>query len=125
MIDYAGIPPPCWRSARSGSGCAPTAPTSAARPPLVAPGAQDITCEVAVDQLAPCDPDARRAPRPTGCVRHGIDELVEEGRRVWDESGGASGDLAAMRARSRVTEAEALVDPDGLGAFDGARVGPP
>jgi hypothetical protein len=27
------------------------------------------------------------------------------------------GDLAALRARSRVREAEALLDPDGLGAF--------
>ena len=29
----------------------------------------------------------------------------------------AIGDLAAVRARSRITEAEALCDPAGLGAF--------
>ena len=47
---------------------------------------------------------------------HGIDELVEEGRAIWRERA-AIGDLEAMRARSRVTEAEALLDPAGLGAF--------
>ena len=29
----------------------------------------------------------------------------------------AIGDLAAMKARARIREAEALLDPDGLGAF--------
>jgi hypothetical protein len=47
---------------------------------------------------------------------HGIDELVEEGRRGWD-AGATTGDLAALKARSRVREAEALLDPEGLGAF--------
>ena len=50
-------------------------------------------------------------------MRHGIDELVEEGKRIWNESA-ARPDLTAMRARSRVAEAEALVDPSGLGAFE-------
>ena len=45
---------------------------------------------------------------------HGIDELVEEGRAIWRERA-AIGDLQAIRARSRVTEAEALLDPMGLG----------
>ena len=47
---------------------------------------------------------------------HGIDELVEEGRRVWEERKHV-GDLEAMRARSRVNEADALLDPAGLGGF--------
>ena len=37
------------------------------------------------------------------------------GRRAWDE-GAARGDLDALAGRSRRREAEALVDPDGLGA---------
>ena len=45
----------------------------------------------------------------------GIDELVEEGRRRWDE-GAARGDLDALAGRSRVNEAAALTDPAGLGA---------
>ena len=48
--------------------------------------------------------------------RHGIDGLVEEGRAAW-EAGAARGDLAAIQGRSRVREAEALTDIDGLGAF--------
>ncbi len=77
-------------------------------------GMQDITCEVAVDQLAP-DP-ASNQTQETWLRSLGIGTLVEEGRRTWAERA-AVGDLAAVRARSRVTEAEALLDPDGLGAF--------
>jgi hypothetical protein len=47
---------------------------------------------------------------------HGIDELVAEGRQVWAERAGVA-DLAAVRARSRVREAEALTDPNGFGRF--------
>jgi SAM-dependent MidA family methyltransferase len=85
--------------------------------PLVAPGAQDITVEVAVDQLALVRPPSRRSTQAEWLGRHGIGELVEEGRRIWSEQAARPG-LAAMRARSRVAEAEALIDPHGLGAFD-------
>jgi hypothetical protein len=40
---------------------------------------------------------------------------VDEGRRLWDERA-AIGDLPALEARSRVTQAAALTDPSGLGA---------
>jgi SAM-dependent MidA family methyltransferase len=82
--------------------------------PLERLGEQDITCEVAVDQLTPA-PTSNRS-QAAWLHAHGIEALVEEGRRTWQERA-AIGDLAAVRARSRVTEAEALVDPEGLGAF--------
>lgn len=47
---------------------------------------------------------------------HGIDELVEEGRRTWEQRAHL-GDLEALRGRSRVREAEALSEPGGLGSF--------
>jgi len=82
-------------------------------PPLDAPGTQDITAEVCLDQL----PAATSVTPQADWLRaHGIDDLVAEGKRVWDERAGI-GDLAAVRMRSRVVEAEALLDPDGLGAF--------
>lgn len=81
--------------------------------PLDHLGLQDITCEVAVDQLPPPASDRSQAD---WLRTHGIDELVEEGRRTWNERA-AIGDLAAVRARSRISEAAALVDPAGLGAF--------
>jgi SAM-dependent MidA family methyltransferase len=81
--------------------------------PLERLGSQDITCEVPVDQLPPA---ARDVSQAEWLREHGIDELVEEGRALWRERA-AVGDLAAVRARSRVTEAEALLDPSGLGAF--------
>ncbi|HEY5172192.1 MAG TPA: hypothetical protein VIK54_10740, partial [Acidimicrobiia bacterium] len=45
----------------------------------------------------------------------GIDELVTEGRRVW-EAGAAGGGIEALAGRSRVSEAAALTDRGGLGA---------
>lgn len=80
------------------------------------PGSQDITAEVAVDQLALVRaPDEDRS-QADFLGAHGLDELVDEGRRIWRERAHL-GDLEAIKARSRVTEAEALTDPTGLGAF--------
>lgn len=84
--------------------------------PVVAPGLQDITCEVAIDQLAQVRRPALVRDQADFLRSHGIEELVEEGRRTWHERAHI-GDLAALTARSRVTEAEALTEPTGLGAF--------
>lgn len=85
--------------------------------PLVALGTADITADVAIDQLdaAVGTPSTVRS-QAEWLRAFGIEELVDEGRRAW-EAGAAVGDLAALKARSRVREAEALVDPAGLGAF--------
>jgi SAM-dependent MidA family methyltransferase len=84
---------------------------------LVEPGAQDITAEVTLDQLAAAvrAPDAVRT-QAHWLALHGIDELIEEGRWDW-EAGAARADLTALEGRSRVREAEALTDPSGLGGF--------
>lgn len=83
--------------------------------PLEACGAQDLTVDVALDQLAVVCPPSLTTDQASFLVGQGIGELVEEGRRVWAERAHV-GDLAAVRARSRVREAEALCDPEGLGA---------
>jgi SAM-dependent MidA family methyltransferase len=77
------------------------------------PGAQDVTVEVAVDQLPP---GADTTTQAVFLRANGIEGLVAEGRRSWAERAGI-GDLDALRARSRIAEAEALLDPDGLGGF--------
>ncbi len=83
------------------------------RHPVEDVGLQDITVEVAIDQL----------PKPThistqadALVRWGIAPLVAQARSTWHERA-SIGDLAALQARSRVQEAEALTDPTGLGSF--------
>ena len=76
-------------------------------------GNQDITTDVPFDQLP--EPDAVRSQRQF-LQRFGIDDLVAEGVRVWTEQAARPG-LEAMRMRSRVSEAEALLDPTGLGDF--------
>lgn len=84
--------------------------------PVESPGSQDITCDVALDQLAVVSVPSRSVSQGDWLVELGIDELVEEGRAIWRASAAAP-DVAAMRARSRVNEAEALCDPRGLGGF--------
>ena len=69
--------------------------------------------EVAVDQLPP---GADTTTQAVFLRANGIEGLVAEGRRSWAERAGI-GDLDALRARSRIAEAEALLDPDGLGGF--------
>ena len=88
--------------------------------PLEDPGTQDITADVLIPQL---ELAAHRAgftirsvePQAQWLGALGIDELVAEGDRTWEE-GAARGDLDALAGRSRRREAEALTDPDGLGA---------
>ena len=80
------------------------------------PGEQDITTQVCIDQLAAVrEPDAVRT-QSQFLQLWGIDELVEEGKQVWTENA-ARPTLAAIKMRSRVTEAEALLDTTGLGNF--------
>ena len=76
-------------------------------------GSQDITTDVCLDQLPAAD--AVRSQRQF-LQRWGIDELVDEGRAAW-EAAAAAPDLRALTMRSRVREAEALLDPGGLGGF--------
>ncbi|MFK8026331.1 MAG: SAM-dependent methyltransferase [Ilumatobacter sp.] len=80
---------------------------------LDAPGSQDITIDVPFDQLP--EPDSVRT-QSQFLQLLGIDELVDEGRRIWSEQAARPG-LEAMRMRSRISEAEALTDPAGLGGF--------
>ncbi len=80
---------------------------------LADPGSQDITTEIAVDQLP--TPDVI-SPQVQWLQLHGIDELVDEGRQHW-AAHAAKPDLAAIKMRSRVREAEALLDSEGLGGF--------
>lgn len=79
----------------------------------LAPGPIDICCDVPFDQLG-----APRSLRTQASFLEewGIATLVEEGREIWTARAGI-GDLAAITARSRIREAEALTDPAGLGGF--------
>jgi SAM-dependent MidA family methyltransferase len=88
--------------------------------PLVAPGSQDITVTVPAEHLVT---HARRAgfrvveqsTQAGWLTALGIDDLVDNARGLWRERA-AVGDLEALAARSRVSEAAALADPSGLGA---------
>ena len=79
-------------------------------------GRQDVTCEVALDQLALVRKPSTVTAQADWLRAHGLDDLVATARATWAERAHL-GDLAALAARSRVTEADALIDPAGLGAF--------
>ena len=88
-------------------------------PVLEDPGGQDITADVPLEAL-------RRSALRAGFTivtettqsdwlrSLGAGELVEEARAAWHAR--SANDLASLAARSRVTEADALLDPAGLGA---------
>lgn len=79
-------------------------------------GEQDITVQVMIDQLSiVAEPEAVRT-QSQFLQLWGIDELVEEGRSAW-EAAASRPDLAAMKMRSRISEAAALLDVNGLGSF--------
>jgi len=81
--------------------------------PLDRPGEQDVTCEVAVDQLRAPTTDRSQGEYLRA---HGVDDLAAAARAAWDARAHV-GDLDALKARSRANEASALTDPSGLGGF--------
>ena len=84
--------------------------------PLEDPGSQDLTHDVATDQVARgCAPD-RDTTQAEFLRTHGLDDLAAAARVTWTERAHL-GDLEAMKARSRISEADALCDQAGLGAF--------
>ena len=88
--------------------------------PLDAPGSQDITATVPAEHLVTHATRAgfrlvEQATQAEWLGGLGIDDLVDDARGLWRERA-AVGDLEALAARSRVTEAAALTDPSGLGA---------
>lgn len=79
-------------------------------------GSQDVTCEVAVDQLGLVKPLERDMSQNAWLEEWGIRQLVAEARQLWTDRAHI-GDLEALTAQSRVNESRALLDPEGLGAF--------
>ena len=83
---------------------------------LLEPGTQDITTQVMIDQLMMEVPALSVTQQSEWLHTCGIDELVSEGSSYWEQHKSAP-DIAAMKMHSRVNEAQALTDLDGLGAF--------
>jgi len=81
--------------------------------PLSDLGGQDVTCEVALDQLPPPSEDRSQADFLRA---HGIEELASDAQEAW-RARAHIGDLQALQSRSRVGEAAALTDATGLGGF--------
>ena len=81
---------------------------------LTGPGSQDITTQVMLDQLPAGFASLTQADF---LKQWGIDELVREGADLWEKLKHAP-DVAAMKMRSRSSEATSLTDLSGLGAFN-------
>jgi SAM-dependent MidA family methyltransferase len=80
--------------------------------PFQEPGSQDITCDVAIDQM----PAAALSTQAEFLHRFGIEAFRSEAKRTW-EAEVVAGGLKALQARAVLSEIEALVDPAGLGGF--------
>jgi hypothetical protein len=76
-------------------------------------GQRDITHDVPIDQLPPATHQSTQAE---WLNLNGLPSRVDAARKVWHERAHI-GDLQAIAARSAVTEADALLDPTGLGSF--------
>ncbi|MDG2218500.1 MAG: SAM-dependent methyltransferase [Acidimicrobiales bacterium] len=83
---------------------------------LATPGLYDITTDVVLEQVDAALSISHVETQSEFLRRHGIEDLVEEGKQVWAGSGHIA-DLAAVKARSRIREAESLLDPAGMGGF--------
>jgi SAM-dependent MidA family methyltransferase len=83
--------------------------------PFIAPGETDITIDVPFDQLALVRPPNRFARQRDALRTWGLDELLTEAKETVATEGTSS--IAGLKARSHLTEAKALTDADGLGAF--------
>jgi SAM-dependent MidA family methyltransferase len=79
-------------------------------------GGQDITVDVAVDQLGLVRPPTRVEQQADWLDRHGMAALEAAAASRW-RAGAARGDLQALADRSRVGEAAILRDRRGLGGF--------
>ena len=81
---------------------------------LIDPGSQDITAQVMLDQLPAGFTASAQADFLT---QWGINDLVSEGIEYWESMKHAP-DVAAMKMRSRSSEAISLTNFFGLGAFE-------
>lgn len=81
--------------------------------PFAQPGSADITIDVPFDQL---QRPSSMTTQADWLVGNGLETMLDEARVVWQERA-KIGDLAAIRARSALGEADALTDADGLGGF--------
>jgi SAM-dependent MidA family methyltransferase len=83
---------------------------------LLDPGSQDITSQVMVDQLMVVAPELTVGKQSDWLQQWGIQNLVEEGAKYWDQHK-SSPDIYAIKMRSRENESHILIGKDGLGSF--------
>ena len=83
---------------------------------LIEPGSQDITTQVMIDQLMLAVPHLSVNQQSEWLLTWGIDELVAEGSKHWEEHKSAP-DIAAMKMRSRLGESNALQEISNNGSY--------
>jgi SAM-dependent MidA family methyltransferase len=83
---------------------------------LLEPGTQDITTQVMIDQLMMEVPALSVTQQSEWLHTWGIDELVDEGSKYWEETKSAP-DVTALKMRSRQSESLTLLSGTGFGRF--------
>ena len=83
---------------------------------LLDPGNQDITSQVMIDQLLSAFPGLTVISQTDWLQKWGINQLVSEGHKYWEEHKSFP-DIAALKMRSRKVEAQVLTESNELGSF--------
>ena len=83
---------------------------------LANPGSQDITVQVMLDQLQESFPSLTISRQSDWLKHWGIEQLVDEGNRYWENHKHSPG-LTAIKMRSRSTELGSICGDEGLGSF--------
>ena len=120
VVDYVASARGAGRRAAPTAGCAPTGGTGGAahrssRPAIRTSRSTCPRSTSCTPRAAPASSSPPTSPRPSGSRRSASKRSSTVARATW-EARAHVGDLEAVRQRSRVTEAAALVDPAGLGA---------
>lgn len=87
------------------------------RHPLFQPGSQDITCDVALDQLERVCKPSRRWTQADFFSHYGIGDMRADYERTREAVAPAGG-IEALLAQARLAEIAALTDPAGMGGFE-------
>jgi SAM-dependent MidA family methyltransferase len=88
---------------------------------LLDPGNQDITSQVMVDQLLNAVPGLLANSQAIWLKTWGIDDLVTEGNRYWEQQKSAP-DVAALKMRSRLRESNALMEISNNGGYSAIEI---
>ena len=84
--------------------------------PFTKVGLSDITSDVDLSQLTKVKEPTSIQNQAEWLQKLGLEDQLKESKKIWKQNA-HNPSISAIEARSAIGESEALIDPDGLGAF--------